>query len=136
MNNDFIFIADSKRIYRRFIILHLLILLLCIVYNWVRIALDQHFKINYSLFIILLLLFVWNLFTEKDVKAIKFDHPSNQLLIIVKPIIGKSKSYTLNYEELIFEISDVSNPLSRKIVGSKIIILHKGNKEFTVCRSW
>jgi len=70
------------------------------------------------------------------VTAIKFDHPSNQLIIVVQPVIGKSKSYTLNYEELIFEISNVSNPLRRKIIGSKIIILHKGNKEFTVCRSW
>lgn len=118
-----------------FILLYLMILLICIAYNLIRIALEQNFKLNYSLFIVLLVLLVWNLFTEKNVTAVKFDHYSYKLLIVEKPIIGKSQSYTLNYEELNFEINNISNPLRQKIAGSKIIILYKDNKRFYVCSS-
>lgn len=135
MSNNFICIANNRSIFRTYISLYLFMLLILVAYNLIRIALNKDFEWNYFIFIVLSIYFIWDLLTEKNVSAIEFNNNEHALVIIQKPIIGKSKSYALNYEQLEFEIVEINNTLRRMITGPKIITLHKEDKAFALSRS-
>lgn len=110
-------------------------LLILVAYNLVRTALDQDFEWNYFIFIVLSVYFLWDLFMGKNAMELRFHNEEHQLIIIQKPIIGKNKSYSLNYEQLEFEIVEINNTLRRMITGPKILTLHKEDKEFSLSSS-
>ncbi|GEM_PF-605406 len=130
-----IFIANSKSVFSRFILLHFLMFPALIAYFLTRIALNQDYKLNHWLFSIPFFVFVWNLLTEKYIKEVKFERHSNELLILEKPMIGRGKYHTLNYAALNYGIDNISNLVRRKITGSKTITLYKADKTFYVCKS-
>lgn len=128
MSENLIFSANTKKIYKRFYLTYLFLGIFFLFYEIINLKVDSKHINNYTIIIVLILKFLWDLFTYRFVEKLQFDDAKNKLIVTEKNYFGKNKIYSINYPELNYEIEN-SNNFWKIFVGKKILTMLKNKLE-------
>ena len=128
MTENISFTSNSSKILKEYLYLYLFLFIVCILYNIFRIIINPNFELNYIVFLILGLNFLWTFFTNVKVRELTFNQNDTKLFITQKAFWGKEKYYSVNYSEISYELENNKSFLST-IYGKSEIILLKNKME-------
>lgn len=123
-----IFMVDKKKVKKRFFSRYIFLFALFGIYELIRKLIGTNYEINTTPFIVMLIVLLWNILTEKNISKLEFNDFDRKFTVTEFTLFGKEKSYLVGYEKLNFEIEN-SNRFWTILRGRKVLSVLKNKME-------
>ncbi len=129
MSKNVIFFSNRDQVYKNIIFNYIVVISVFQIYQFIRIIINSDYQtVNRAFFIALILLFIWTLLMQKNIRKIDFDNIEKKITIMEKTLFGLKDIYSINYLELSYEVQN-NNHFWSFLIGSKSLTLLKSKAE-------